>query len=246
MQSEAEVCYEGATVRIPLIEDLTTGPIPAGSDLLVEFDPASQWYNASLTIAAGWIKGGGMVSYSSTTQPPDSIRLKLNRLGVNAEALEREKKLEIWDWYTATLGQISKEKLAVNSLFVSDLSIFYSTGQMGGPPIPEWLMMIDDGSVLARFNEEKSWVEFSLTRTYPLARLRKSTIIGGLLRGVHSDWVYNRLEAAADGIIDFRVDETVDPIQNLIRIRSMRDIGFDGRWHRIKVGENLEVTLESD
>lgn len=233
-------------MRIALIEDLTTGPVPAGSNLLVEFDPASQWYNASLTIAAGWIKSGGMVSYSSTTQFPDSIRLKLSRLGLNAESLEKEEKLHIWDWYTVTLGKKSTEKFAIDSLLVQDLSLFYSTKQMGGPPIPERLMMMDDGSVLARFNEEKSWVEFSLSRTYPMAKSRKSTIIGGLVRGVSSDWVYKRLEAAADGIIDFRVDETVDPIQNLVRIRSMRDIGFDGRWHRIKVGENLEVSLESD
>jgi hypothetical protein len=50
-------------------------------------------------------------------------------------------------------------------------------------------------------------------------------------------------EAAYDGIIDFKLDESVDPPKNLIRLRSIRNTGFDGRWHALKIGENFEVTL---
>ena len=42
----------------------------------------------------------------------------------------------------------------------------------------------------------------------------------------------------------FKLDETTDPPRNLIRIRSMRNVGFDGRWHQLKVKEKFEVTLE--
>jgi len=55
---------------------------------------------------------------------------------------------------------------------------------------------------------------------------------------------YEQLEAAVDGIIDFKLDEASDPAQNLIRIRSLRKVGFDGRWHRLKLTENLELTIE--
>lgn len=231
-------------MQIPLIDDLTTSPVPHGSNLLVEFDPSSQWINASLTMAAGWIKSGGGVSYSVSTQPPSKIRLKLKRLGIDSENLEKEGVLRIWDWYTATLGQKSKEKLAISSLKVSDLSIWYAQEQLPGPPLSDKLLIIDDGSVGTRFNDEKNWAEFSITRIYPMAKLRDCTLIGSLVRGIHSDSVYRRFEAAADGVIDFKLDESVDPVQNLVRIRSMKDIGFDGRWHRLKIGENFEVTLE--
>jgi len=231
-------------VQIPLIDSLTSSPVPHGSNLLVEFDPSSQWINASLTMAAGWIKSGGGVSYSVSTQPPTKIRLKLNRLGIDSEILEKDGVLRIWDWYTATLGQKSKEKLAISSLKVSDLSIWYSHEQLQGPPLPDKLLIIDDGSVGVRFNDEKNWVEFSMTRIYPMAKMRDCIIIASLVRGLHSDWVYKRSEVAADGVIDFKLDESVDPAQNLIRIRSMKDIGFDGRWHRLKIGENFEITLE--
>jgi len=64
------------------------------------------------------------------------------------------------------------------------------------------------------------------------------------VRGVHSDWAYRRLEDAYDGIIDFKLDELSDPPRNLMRIRSMRDVGFDGRWSQLKMAENLEISLE--
>lgn len=112
--------------RLPLIEDLTKGPVPPGSNILVEFDPASQWYNTSLTIAAGWLRTGGNVLYYVYTRPPDSIRTRLSRFGLNLEQLEKEEKLSIFDWYTATLGQKSKEDDAVDSLKVADLSIRYA------------------------------------------------------------------------------------------------------------------------
>jgi KaiC/GvpD/RAD55 family RecA-like ATPase len=61
---------------------------------------------------------------------------------------------------------------------------------------------------------------------------------------VHSESTYRALEAGADGVIDFRLDETSDPPRNLIRVRSMRSVPFDGRWHQLNDTENMEVALE--
>ena len=231
--------------RIPLIEDLTTGPIPHSSFLLVEFTGASQWYNASFTISAGWLKtGGGPLGYNSLAHPPDDVRSKLNELGLNCEQLESEDKLYITDLYTATLGQKSKEKIAIPSLKVADLSIEFSRNIMRGPPEPDTLAIVDNGSTLARFNDEKNWVEFILTRIIPSAKLLKNTGIAGIIREIHSAWVYEQLEAAADGIIDFSVEEEGKTLRDVMRIRSMRNAHFDREWHELKIGENFEITLE--
>jgi len=233
--------------HIPLIEDLTKESIPPGSNLLVEFDPASQWYNASFTIAAGWIRSGGAVDYNATAQPLTNIRSKLNRLGLDVETLERESKLELNDWYTATLGKKSNERLAETSLKVADLSIdFLKPEFLENPSRLAELGIRDNASTLARFNDEKAWVEFEVTRAIQVAvaGLHKSVWIRGVVKGVHSEWVYKRLEDAYDGIIDFKIDEERGEVRNLMRIRSMRGVGFDSRWHRLKIGDNLEVTLE--
>lgn len=231
--------------RILLIEDLTTQSIPAGTVLLVVFDPSSQWYNATTTITADWLKQGGKVDYSAYTEPPEAVRLKLSRLGVNARQLEIEERLQINDWYTATLGDKSKEKHSFPSLKVSELSSFFSKLEIPSQPEPGWLNISDNTSTVARFNEEKSWVEYVLMWPLRMGRIRGHTMVRGLMDGVHSDWAYKQLESAHDGIIDFKFDKTSDPPRNQMRIRTMRNIPFDGNWHELKTNENFEVKLET-
>ena len=230
--------------RMPLIEDLTKGPLPAGSNILVEFDPSSHWYNASLTVAGGWLRTGGSVSYVAHSQSPEDVRSQLRSLGLDVERLEREDRLWITDLYSASVGQKSKEKFTPESLKVADLSIWIAREAMADSPAPEFLVVADNGSILDRFNEEKNWVDLYLTRPIPMGKSRQLTQIMAFMSGVHSNWAYKQLEAAVDGVVDFKLDEASDPVQNLIRIRSLRKVGFDGRWHRLKCAENLEVTIE--
>ena len=56
--------------------------------------------------------------------------------------------------------------------------------------------------------------------------------------------VYKQLEAAADGVVDMKLDDTSDPPRNLIRIRAMRNLRFDGRWREIAYGKNLDITIK--
>lgn len=237
-------------MRLALIEDLLTEPLPAGSNLLVEYDAASQWYRASLNIAREWLRAGGDVGYNVAAQFPDNLRSQLRKLGLNVEEFEAGGKLEIWDWHSATLGQKSKEKFvgASTGLKAADLSIDIGREElkpaMAGETYPEYLRIWDNCSVMARFNDDKAWVEFLVTRVFPSGFHSKSTIIVGVIRGIHSEWVYRQLEDAADGVIDFKIDEIGEETRDVFRIRSMRNVAFDRKWHRLNIGENLEVTIE--
>jgi KaiC/GvpD/RAD55 family RecA-like ATPase len=240
-------------MHVPLVEDLLKAPLVPGASLLVEYDPTSSWYRASLTIAAGWLKAGGVVSYHVAAQPPENIRSQLSQLGLNVKQLETDDKLRVFDWYTATLGRKSHEKYAFYSLKAADLSVLFAKYMMATEqgidstppaPSPDWLRILDDASCLARFNEEKSWIEFVRTRMIPIASLWKSTGIVGLIKGIHSDSAYKNLEAASDGVIDVKLDETTEEPRSMMRIRSMRNVGFDARWHQLMTGENSEVTIE--
>jgi KaiC/GvpD/RAD55 family RecA-like ATPase len=234
-----------ALPKIPIIEDLTKGPVPPGSNVLIEFDPASQWYNASTTIAAGWLKSGGKVSYVAQAQPPDELRERLKMLGLKPEELEKVDRLWITDAYTAgVIGQKSKEKFAMESLKVSDLSIWMGKEVSNEPPDPDFLIIADDISTLDRFNEEKNWVEYMLSRVFPMAKRRRITQLGGIVAGVHSESAYKRLEATADGIVDFKLEDRNNEAVNLIRIRSMRNVGFDSKWRVLKMAENFELAFE--
>lgn len=223
---------------------MTTGPVAPGTQILVEYDPVSVWYDASVSIAAGWLKIGGRASYNVAAQSPEHIRLQLKRLALNVEKLEEDGTLEIDDWYTATLGQKSKEKYALDSLKVHDLSIMFAKQVATSEPQVGFLMVRDDLSGLDRFNEEKNWVEFLPTQMIPGNRARQFTSIRGIIRGIHSDWAYKQLEAAYDGVVDFKLDESTDPPTNMMRIKNIRNVSFDGRWHQLKISENFEVTLK--
>jgi len=236
-------------MRLALIEDLVSEPLPAGSNLLVEYDPVSQWYRASLNIAREWLKEGGEIGYNVAAQFPDNLRSQLVKLGLNVVELEASGKLEIWDWYTATLGQKSKEKLVgSNTLKAADMSIAIAEQELkpaiAGETYPEYLRIWDNCSVMARFNADKAWVEFVVTRVFPSAFHSKSTMIIGLTRGIHPDWVYRQLEDVADGVIDFKLDEVAEETRDVCRIRSMRNVAFDRKWHRLRIGQNLDVTLD--
>ena len=230
--------------RLPLIENLTRLPVPFGSNILVEFDPASQWFNACLTILAGWLKSSGTATYFLSARPPDNLRIQIDRLGLDAKDLESKDKLQIWDFYSATLGQKSKEKYGFDSLKVADLSIVISRGVMHGSVSPNHIFLRENFSTLFRFNDEKSSLEYLLTRALPAATLTKSTSIHGITTGVHSDWVYKQLEAAVEGVLDLKVEEVEGEARNIIRIRKMLNAPFDSRWHTLKVGDNFEVSLE--
>jgi len=238
--------------RIPLIEDLTLGPIPIGSILMVEYDPASAWYAACSTIAAGWLATGGRVQYNLGTRLPVELRSRLGQLGLDTEQLEKNEKLIILDWYTASLaGQKSKEKYAFDTLKVADLSIRFLKAAKGdddagipSPASPDILRLLDDGSLLARFNDEKSLIEFFLARFVPAPWKGSGVSISGIMRGVHSDWFYRQLEAQVDGIVDFRLDESGEEPNNLMRIRNMRSLKFHSQWHHLTVTENFEVAVD--
>lgn len=234
--------------RIPLIEELTSDVIPFGSNIVVEYEPASQWYAASFAIAAGWLDQGGSVSYNAQAQSPAKVRNALKQLGIDTVQLEAEpaspkERLRIWDFYTPTLGLKSSEKL-ISSLKVADLSIEYSRKEFKYEPDPLRLRITDDLSTFSRFNDEKSWVEFYLTREIPLSSINQSTSVHGLMKDVHSAWVYSRFEAANDGIVDVKIKENEgEGIRNLLRVRTMRNVRFDSRWHALKIGENHRVSL---
>ena len=232
-----------------MIDDLTFGPVPKGSNLLVEFDPVSQWYNSCLTMAAGWARQGGNVGYNGFVQSPDNLRLQLVRLGLNVDELERGDQLRMYDWYTPTLGRKSKEKYGIDSLKVADQSIEFrlTEDDLKGPTESEWfesMRIADNFSTLARFNDEKAWIEFMLARVLPIGPVKKSTLVFGIMKGVHSEWAYKQLEGAVDGIIEFKLDETAGKTRDMVQIRTMRNAHYNREIAELKVQENFEVTLK--
>jgi len=167
---------------------------------------------------------------------------------MNVDELERRDRLRIYDWYTLTLGRKSRERYGIESLKVYDQSIIFRLTEDDlsnpGTEWPESLRIADNFSTLARFNDEKSWVEFMLTRVLPIGPVRKSTLIFGVMKGVISEWAYSQLEGSADGVIEFRLIEEGSVTKDVMQIRTMRNVHYKRELTELKIGENFQVKLK--
>ena len=200
--------------------------------------------------------------YHVSALPPDRVRNQLERLGVvginELEGTTPRPRLAVNDWYEAAIGRTVEDSFAeehkiFTSLKVADLSIEWGQWMIGekssrnpyqqpGAPV---LRILDNLSCLSRFNDEKAWVEFVIRRILPRATTWHQVTFIGLTAGLHSDWVYKTLEGVADGVIDFKLKETSEEALDLMRIRTMRGVSFDRRWHSLKISESSEITLEN-
>jgi KaiC/GvpD/RAD55 family RecA-like ATPase len=195
------------------------------------------------------VKQGGNIGYNGFTRTPDIVRSQLTGLGLNVNELESNDRLRLYDWYTPTLGRKSKERYGIDSLKVADQSIEFrlTEDDLNNPEKPEWpdsLRIADNFSTLARFNDEKSWIEFMLTRILPIAPVKKSTLVFGIMKGVHSEWAYKQLEGAADGIIQFALEETHGETRDTVQIRTMRNVHYTRETAELIVQGNFEITLK--
>ncbi len=75
-----------------------------GTNLLVEFDPKSIWYETSLTIAAHALKDGIRTDYHTFQHYPAEVLDGLAKFGLSVENLQEDGTLSIIDSYTVQLG----------------------------------------------------------------------------------------------------------------------------------------------
>ena len=241
------------TLSLQFLESLVPGGIGFGSILLVEFEPHSVWYEASLTATAQALRLGSRTEYHTFQHIPNDVRATLSRLELDVKRLENDGVLKIVDSYTCQTGLGDPEtrvddrhSVASRSLKLSDWSI--STAQEIKAGVPEedkrWLHIDDNTSVLNRYNGENAIIDYWRTRGIPETRVEEAVVLHSLLVGVASDAFYKQFESLCDGIIDFKSEEKSGQIEHYVRARIMRSRPNDSRWRRLKILENGEVTLE--
>ena len=110
---------------------------------------------------------------------------------------------------------------------------------------PGSIAICESESEILRFNEENAFVEWKLGRNIPYDRREKRISLFGLVRGIHSESFYKRIESAVDGVVDCRVLEQQGESKSFLRIRSIKGQPYDGRWHEIEIKQNGEAALRT-
>jgi len=253
----------GDRVSVPLLAQLIPGGVKPGTIFTVEFDPDSQWLAVAATIAAKFLLAGGRVSYSTFLRSPQTVRESLLALGVDISEATNKGRFALDDFHTATLtggrlevgGASAIERIEggtrARSLKVCDLSVELLKDMKQGPKSgimwenwpPCALSLSDSMSQMLRFNEEKPFLEWVISRNNPGMRRTKRVTFLGFVRSIHSESFYKRLESDVDGVIELRVTERDQEWKNLLCIRSLKGQRHDARWHEIEIKPNGEATL---
>ncbi len=246
------------SVSVPILNELAPEGFFYGGHYIVEFDPDSLWYETSLTITALALKSGTKTEYHVFQHFPSEAKEGLSKLGVNAEKLEKEGLLSIWDSYTPTV-EYEKEKEKIERekgnlwqstpnkpLDVTKSAKSWAERAKAGYPEEEkrWLHIDDNTSIFLQYNDEKAMIDYWRIGALPYGiRARESPHFLAFVKGIASDSFYTKFEALCDGIIDFKSQEENGRINNYIRVRMLRGKTFDSRWHRIELSKSGEVKL---
>jgi KaiC/GvpD/RAD55 family RecA-like ATPase len=239
-------------MQLPILKEVLPEGLTFGTSLLVEFEPDSLWYETALTLVAQALRIGMKADYHSFQHFPDEIREYFVKLNIDVGELEDEDVLRIVDSYTATTGLSTSERakrssdsFQAESIKLADWSI--SIAQLlkaGVKEIDRRRLHIDDNTtVLNRFNHEEAIVDYWRTRTLPFSRSLQLTYVHSLVMGAHSSSFYKQFEALADGIIDFKTQESENELEQLVRVRVLRGRPHDSRWHRLLLLDSGEVAL---
>lgn len=217
-------------------------------------------------MVARQIRDGFRALYVATARPRTRVVDDLTKQGVDISNKEHGF-LRVDDWYSQTLNPEQSKVSASGQAFevVEDKYLRYSSVHVGDLSImmmrqirkqvqtlPKWshdqsgvLSVGESFSVLLRFNEEKTFLEWFENRNIALQRSYGRVNLHGFGRGLHSDWFYRRLENIADGVLEVRVMERDDQVKNMLRITNLKGQPHDSRWHEVDIRPNGEAVLSN-
>jgi KaiC/GvpD/RAD55 family RecA-like ATPase len=241
-----------ANLFLPIFERLLPDGVEFGTNLLVEFEPDSAWYEASLTIAAQALRSGHKALYHTFQHLPADVEHDLRKFGLDLTKLQGEGVFQILDSLavqTGGLNPVGQEDPIAKSLKIPDLSISAAESirkgrEEGVPEDEKWWVHVDDNTaIITRYNPENNVLDFWRTRYFPNARLTKEITIYSVLKRMVSESFLSQLESITDGIIDFKCEDKEGEVTQFFRVRRMRGRKFDSRWQRLNLSETGEVTV---
>jgi KaiC/GvpD/RAD55 family RecA-like ATPase len=236
-----------APLRVPLLTGLIPGGLPWGSILLVEFEASSLWYEASFTLSAQALEAGIPTDYHVFQRTPEDVTRALERMGISFPAARRRGLFRIFDSFSAQTG-LRRPTLERPYGFVSQgLRLRdWKVGALGvlrDPHERNRLHIDDNDSLLATANSEPEILDFFQSRAFAGAREKGLTFLHGFTVGTHSERFLRRLEALADGILDFACLERHGRLEQVARVRVLRGTSHDSRWRILGVSRRGVVQV---
>lgn len=222
------------SVQIPILHGLIPEGVPYRTAIIIEYDPDSSYYQILESTVHDLLRAGQVVSFFDYTRFPDQVREDLRALGSDIDELEARGMFHLYDGYSATLGIKSKEKLALESLKVADISLYFLKMTKDENPIRNDVGFSDSGTVGLRYNDERAFLDWYATRVIPRVKLHDRISFSAFVTGVHSEAFYKSIEDMCDGVVDVRFDDSAGLPRTKLRVRAFKVGRFNGSWRHVK------------
>src|SRR5437016_6082534 len=123
---------------------MVQGGLPEGSSVLLQGPPGQEKLRFALTFLAEGLKTGACGLIDISSHSPDSVLEELRNLGVNIDAVTKENRLRIVDWYSWSEEQVhdveERGLILRSSLDLTNLGVALSRAIVGLPtPDCRWL-----------------------------------------------------------------------------------------------------------
>lgn len=240
------------TLDLPLLREIVPSGIEFPTVLCVEFDPQAVWFEVALTLVAQALRAGVPTDLHLFQRSPRDVVRVLQGLGLEPAALRSSGALRIIDTFHPQTGLGPRESSAgPEPVFTTmQLSEWGAVAERhfaeGIPSAERGRFHIDDNmQALARYNSEDEILDHWRTRVLPMFRASESILLNAISFQTLSPSFYPRFESLCDGVLEVRVVESGDRIDQRIRLRSLRGGRVDTRWRALRVTERGEATLDA-
>lgn len=234
---------------IPGFDAMVQGGLPAGSSVILQGPPGEEKLRFALMFLAEGLKAGssGLVVISS--QSPDSVLAELRNLGVDIEAIAKEQRLRIVDWYSWSeepVRDIEERGLVVrSSIDLTNLGVALSRAIASLPGNQTHRAVIELLSPATNVYETTQVYAFAQSAKKKFDRFGFTSLVL-LEKDMHSGSEITTLHQPFDGVIEIERTRSGDRIVRKIGVLHLKGTAADPTFRVLEVAEaGLHVVRDS-
>src|SRR6266571_6514484 len=219
---------------------MVQGGLPEGSSILLQGPPGQEKLRFALTFLAEGLKGGGSGLVVSSSQSPDAVLAELRELGVNLDAVTKENRLRVVDWYSWSEEPVEdvEERGAVvrSSIDLTNLDVALSraiAGLVGDSPRRAVIEILSPATNVYEVTQVYAFAQ-SAKRKFDRSRFTSLVL---LEKDMHSTPELTTLHQPFDGVIEIERSRSGHRFVRKIGVLHMKDTAPDASFRIPEVTE---------
>src|SRR5213594_4944056 len=228
---------------------MVQGGLPEGSSVLLQGPPGQEKLRFALTFLAEGLKTGACGLIVISSHSPDSVLEELRNLGVNLDAVTKENRLRIVDWYSWSeepVQDVEERGLVLrSSIDLTNLGVALSrpiVGLADGGPRRAVLEILSPATNVYEVTQVYAFAQ-SAKRKFDRHRFTSLVLIE---KEMHSGAQLTTLHQPFDGVIEIERTRSGDRIVRKIGVLHLKDTSPDPTFRLLEISDGgMRVVLDT-